>query len=120
MTDRKITLAAQVNEAKRQLAMMRDIYPQMLKTAAIDEASAKLDLELFAAAVTTLEWLHSNEARVRAAVTKAAPFDLESDAQLSPREAHRFAIDAAAEIAAKMKLPEVAKAILGLREGYGT
>ncbi len=67
MTSR-YSLKAQIAEARRQLAMMRGVYPEMIKAGHLDRAGADCDLALMEAIVDTLEWLDRNQARIKTAL----------------------------------------------------
>lgn len=64
----KHSLKAQIAEAKRQLAMMRGVYPDMIAAGHLERGAADCDLALMASIVETLEWLERNQARIKSAL----------------------------------------------------
>jgi hypothetical protein len=68
------SLKAQAAEVKRQLAMMRGVYPKMIEAGHLDRADADCDLQLMADAAATLDWLERNQARVKAALGGTSRF----------------------------------------------
>ncbi len=68
----KYSIGAQVNEAKRQLAMMEIIYPDMVKLGRLDQSAADIDKKIMKAVVETLEWMEKHEKAIRSAVAAGA------------------------------------------------
>lgn len=114
-TPRKYTLGAQLAEAKRQLAMMRRIYPEMIAAhpEILDQSSADIDVEAMAAVVETLAWLEKNAGAVkRAALTPPAPSDDADD--MTPTQARRYALEECLAIAGNHHALNVAAGITAL------
>lgn len=65
---KRYSLKAQIAEVKRQHAMMRGVYPDMIKAGQLNPADADCDLSLMAAVVDTLEWIERNQARIKRAL----------------------------------------------------
>lgn len=66
------SIKAQIAEAKRQLAMMRGVYPDMIALGKLDRAGADCDLSIMTSIVGTLEWLERNQARIKSALEQRA------------------------------------------------
>ena len=66
--DIKISLAQQLQEAEREFAISKSVYPSLVARKKMKESEMKFRLAAKGAIIGTLRWLRDNEAAVRAAV----------------------------------------------------
>ena len=110
---RKYSAAAQLAEAKRQLAMMRGIYPAMIAAhpEILDQSTADMDVEAMAAVVETMAWLEAHADIVRRV---AAMPPGKADGAMTPAEARRYALGEAIAIAKRAEALDVAGRLAAL------
>lgn len=63
-----VPLADQIAEMKREHALRKNVYPAFIARGHMTEQEAAQHQERLSAAITTLEWLAKNEAKVRGRV----------------------------------------------------
>jgi hypothetical protein len=66
-----MTLAEQVSEVEREIALRKNVYPGFVARKNMKQADADLHLERMIAVLRTLRWLQTNEDEVRAAIIAA-------------------------------------------------
>lgn len=69
---RKIPLADQAAEVKRELALRRAVYPGLIAKGRMSESAAQVHMARLIAVEATLEWLARNEPVFRALAREAA------------------------------------------------
>ena len=68
----KVTLAAQILEVDREIAMRRKVYPGWVSRGKMRQAESDLHIRQMEAVRETLEWLKANEDRIREALKSEA------------------------------------------------
>lgn len=66
--ERKVSLASQIAEVDREIAMRRQVYGRRVNDRKMRQSEAELLIERMQAVRNTLAWLKDNEADVRAFV----------------------------------------------------
>ena len=64
----KISIAQQIEEVVREIALRNKVYPRMVATSKMRQSVADYHIERIAAVRQTLEWLQENEEKIKAAL----------------------------------------------------
>lgn len=66
MADRRYSLATQIAEVERELAMRRQVYPGLVNSRAKRQAEADMQIAIMEGVLATLRWLQKNEDLIKA------------------------------------------------------